>query len=85
MWLIGTLFDHPLAHPSVNAAQAAKVCQRDKPSSFSRQHDARRWLEAKRSIQFVDYMLREGLAMTQESMQGVELVHSRLIAEESLE
>ncbi|WP_419226505.1 hypothetical protein [Pseudomonas aeruginosa] len=70
-----------IIHPSVTAIQAAKACQRDKPSSFARQHDARRWLEAKRSIKSVDYMLREGIAITQESMQGVELVHSKLFAE----
>ncbi|MGM3387258.1 hypothetical protein KXR94_06365 [Stutzerimonas stutzeri] len=74
-----------IIHPSVIAAEAAKACQRDKPSSFARQHDARRWLEAKRSFQFVDYMLREGVAITQESMQGVELVYSRLFAEQGLE
>ncbi|MBM7059341.1 hypothetical protein JQX08_01345 [Pseudomonas sp. UL073] len=74
-----------IIHPSAIAAQAAKACQRDKPSSFAQQHDARRWLEAKRSIQFVDYMLRDGVAITQESMQGVELVHSRLFAAEGLE
>ncbi|MGO3987219.1 hypothetical protein ABI582_22945 [Pseudomonas sp. SAS7] len=64
---------HGIVVPSLNAIREILIEEWDKPKDYERQQVAREWLKGRVDIPLVQSMLEHELALSQESMAGMEL------------